>query len=182
MTAGRGVLHSEMPQGNGAHAAALAQPAGEDEDDPGALPGPAAGGRAGANGEGASARLCRADRATSSMATAATIRCGCSDDAVGRRVEQEVPPGYRGFVYVLEGGTHEVGGKEARARARSAWFEPGEGELSIAAEEEFRGAAVRRRADRRAGGGLRAVCDEHPSRKSLQAFKDYQAGQLVAQR
>jgi len=60
-----------------------------------------------------------------------------------------------------------------------AWFEPGEGELSIAAEEDFRGLLF-------AGEPIleRAVAYGpfvmNTEREIQQAFMDYQSGRLVA--
>jgi redox-sensitive bicupin YhaK (pirin superfamily) len=90
---------------------------------------------------------------------------------------QELPPAYRGFLYVLKGQA-KVG--EALVKAGEvAWFEPGEGELSIAAEEDFRGLLF-------AGEPIleRAVAYGpfvmNTEREIQQAFMDYQSGRLVA--
>jgi len=91
-------------------------------------------------------------------------------------VEQEIPAAYRGFVYLLEGEA-EVGGRKLR-KGDVGWFEPGEGALSVA------------------GKGFRALLfagepiDEpvaaygpfvmNTRDEIVQAFEDYQAGRLVA--
>jgi redox-sensitive bicupin YhaK (pirin superfamily) len=89
--------------------------------------------------------------------------------------EQEVPASYRGFVYVLEGNA-EVGGR-ALTKGEVGWFEPGEGALS------FRG-------DFRALLFAGEPIDEpvvaygpfvmNTRQEIVQAFEDYQAGRLVA--
>lgn len=98
----------------------------------------------------------------------------------GGRLEQEVSPGDRGFVYVLEGRA-TIGGKEVR-KGDVAWFEPGEGdELSIAAAEDSRGLLF-------SGEPIHEPAVAYGpfvmnTRQEIQqAFIDYQAGKLVAQR
>lgn len=98
----------------------------------------------------------------------------------GGRLEQEVSPRDRGFVYVLEGRA-TIGGKEA-GKGDVAWFEPGEGdELSIAAAEDFRGLLF-------SGEPIHEPAVAYGpfvmnTRQEIQqAFIDYQAGKLVAQR
>jgi redox-sensitive bicupin YhaK (pirin superfamily) len=91
-------------------------------------------------------------------------------------VEQEVPASYRGFVYMLEREA-EVGGRTLK-KGEVGWFEPGEGRLS------FRG-------DFRALLFAGEPIDEpvvaygpfvmNTRQEIAQAFEDYQAGRLVAQ-
>ena len=98
----------------------------------------------------------------------------------GSKLKQEVDARHRGFLYVLDG-RGQIGGKEVE-QGDVAWFEPGEGdELSIAADDE----------------GLRVLFVsgepiEEPvvaygpfvmntKQEIVQAFEDYQAGRLVAQ-
>jgi redox-sensitive bicupin YhaK (pirin superfamily) len=97
----------------------------------------------------------------------------------GARISQEIPVDHRGFVYVLEGRA-TLGGKEAK-KGDVAWFEPGEGdELSTAAQENFRGLLF-------SGPPIdEPVVAYGPfvmntKQEIQQAFMDYQAGRLVAQ-
>jgi quercetin 2,3-dioxygenase len=93
------------------------------------------------------------------------------------RLLQEVPASYRGFLYVLEG-EGKVGETPVKA-GEVAWFEPGEGELAIVAEEDFRGLLF-------AGEPIRERAVAYgpfvmnTEREIQQAFMDYQAGRLVA--
>jgi redox-sensitive bicupin YhaK (pirin superfamily) len=93
------------------------------------------------------------------------------------RLLQEIPPAYRGFLYVLKG-QGKVGDMPVKV-GEVAWFEPGDGALSIAAEEDFRGLLF-------AGEPIleRAVAYGpfvmNTEREIQQAFMDYQAGRLVA--
>ena len=98
----------------------------------------------------------------------------------GSKLEQEVSTRDRGFVYVLDGGA-AIGGKDVR-KGDVAWFDPGEGdELSIAAREDFRGLLF-------AGEPIHEPAVAYGpfvmnTRQEIQqAFLDYQAGRLVAQR
>ncbi len=96
----------------------------------------------------------------------------------GKGFPQEIPEKHRGFVYVLEGrGT--IGGKDVK-KGDVAWFEPGEGDaLSIAAVEDFRGLLF-------SGEPIREPAVAYgpfvmnTKQEIEQAFLDYQAGRLVA--
>jgi len=91
---------------------------------------------------------------------------------------QETPSTYRGFVYVLEGKAR-LGGTEVKA-GEVAWFEPGGGdELSIVGQGEFRGLLF-------AGEPIHEPAVAYgpfvmnTKQEIQQAFIDYQAGRLVA--
>jgi redox-sensitive bicupin YhaK (pirin superfamily) len=92
-------------------------------------------------------------------------------------VSQEVPTSYRGFVYTLKGKA-TISGQAVR-QGEVAWFEPGEGDLSIEAEEDFRGLLF-------AGEPIRERAVAYgpfvmnSEQEIQQAFMDYQAGRLVA--
>lgn len=98
----------------------------------------------------------------------------------GAELKQEVSTKDRGFVYVLQGaGT--IGG-EPVSNNQVAWFDPGQGdELSIAASEDFRGLLF-------AGEPIHEPVAAYgpfvmnTKQEIQQAFMDYQAGRLVAQR
>jgi redox-sensitive bicupin YhaK (pirin superfamily) len=96
--------------------------------------------------------------------------------AAGSELRQEISTKHRGFLYALEGE-----GKPA-SKGEVAWFEPGEGEeLLIAAKSAWRGLLF-------AGEPIHEpVVAYGPfvmnTRQEIQqAFLDYQAGKLVAQR
>jgi redox-sensitive bicupin YhaK (pirin superfamily) len=100
--------------------------------------------------------------------------------AANARLGQETATRDRGFVYVLEGRA-DIGGKEVQ-QGEVAWFEPGPGEaLHIEAKDAFRGLLF-------AGEPIheRAVAYGpfvmNTKQEIQQAFLDYQAGRLVAQR
>ena len=96
----------------------------------------------------------------------------------GTRLLQEIPGAHRGFIYVLQGDA-TIGGKAVRA-GEVAWFEPGAGEvLALAAGTAFRGLLF-------SGPPIEEpVVAYGPfvmnTREEIQqAFLDYQAGRLVA--
>jgi hypothetical protein len=100
--------------------------------------------------------------------------------SAGGRLEQEISARDRGFVYVLEGEA-TIGGK-ALSKNQVAWFEPGSGEeLHIEAKEAWRGLLF-------AGEPIYEPAVAYGpfvmnTRQEIQqAFLDYQAGRLVAQR
>jgi len=98
----------------------------------------------------------------------------------GSGVGQEISTRDRGFVYVLQGDA-SIGGKSV-SRNQVAWFEPGEGrELRIEAKDDFRGLLF-------AGEPIHEPAVAygpfvmHTRQEIKPAFLDYQAGKLVAQR
>jgi redox-sensitive bicupin YhaK (pirin superfamily) len=100
--------------------------------------------------------------------------------SAGARLGQEVATRDRGFVYVLDGRA-TLGGAEV-AENHVAWFEPGEGnELTIDAKEDFRGLLF-------AGEPIHEPAVAYgpfvmnTKQEIQQAFLDYQAGKLVAER
>ena len=92
-------------------------------------------------------------------------------------VEQEIPDSYRGFVYLLEGSA-EIGARKLK-KGDVGWFEPGQGALSFAGKD-FRALLF-------AGEPIdEPVVAYGPfvmntRQEIVQAFEDYQAGRLVAQ-
>ena len=100
--------------------------------------------------------------------------------AAGARLGQEIVTRDRGFVYLVDGGA-SIGGNGVR-KGEVAWFEPGAGEqLEIEANEDFRGLLF-------AGEPIHEPAVAYGpfvmnTRQEIeQAFLDYQAGRLVAQR
>lgn len=98
----------------------------------------------------------------------------------GARLAQEVSTRDRGFVYVLDGRA-AIGGKDVK-KGEVAWFEPGEGsELALEAKEDLRGLLF-------AGEPIYEPAVAYGpfvmnTRQEIeQAFRDYQAGTLLAQR
>jgi redox-sensitive bicupin YhaK (pirin superfamily) len=98
----------------------------------------------------------------------------------GARLAQEMSTRDRGFVYVLNGRV-AIGGEEVK-KGEVAWFEPGEGgELMLEAKEDLRGLLF-------AGEPIYEPAVAYgpfvmsTKQEIEQAFLDYQAGRLVAQR
>jgi redox-sensitive bicupin YhaK (pirin superfamily) len=139
MTAGRGVMHSEMPQGN-VHTLQLwlnlparmkMIPARYQDQRLADVPVHKA--------EGVEIRVYAGRAGDASHGHGSDWPMSLLDIRVrkGARLSQEVEPAHRGFVYVLDGRA-EVGGTRLE-KGQVGWFEPGEGaELAIAAEADAR--------------------------------------------
>ena len=98
----------------------------------------------------------------------------------GVRLAQEIPTQDRGFVYVLEGQA-DIGGQIVSA-GQVAWFEPGEGgELIFEATQDFRGLAFAGEPIHEPAVAYGPFVMNTPQ-EIQQAFLDYQAGRLVARR
>ena len=182
MTAGHGVLHSEMPHGNEtAHTlqlwlnlprsmkmiAARYQDQRFKQTPVRTVPGGQIHVYAGRSGDVSHSH--GSDYPMSLL----DIRLGA-----GSSVGQEIATRDRGFVYVLQGDA-SIGGKSV-SRNQVAWFEPGEGrELRIEAKDDFRGLLF-------AGEPIHEPAVAYGpfvmnTRQEIQqAFLDYQAGKLVA--
>jgi hypothetical protein len=100
--------------------------------------------------------------------------------SAGASLGQEISTRDRGFVYVLEGEA-SIGGKQV-SKGQVAWFDPGDGdELSIEATKNLRGLLF-------SGEPIHEPAVAYGpfvmnTRQEIQqAFLDYQAGKLVAQR
>jgi redox-sensitive bicupin YhaK (pirin superfamily) len=100
--------------------------------------------------------------------------------APGASLGQEVSTRDRGFIYVLEGAA-TIGGQRV-SRNQAAWFEPGGGdELSISAIEDFRGLLFSGEPIHEPAVAYGPFVMNTPQ-EIQQAFLDYQAGRLVAER
>jgi quercetin 2,3-dioxygenase len=98
--------------------------------------------------------------------------------ASGARLMQEVAPSDRAFIYVLAGSA-AIGGREVK-EGEVAWFEPGAGdEIAIAATADFRGLLF-------AGQPIDEPIFAYgpfvmtTREEVVQAFNDYQAGRFVS--
>ena len=93
----------------------------------------------------------------------------------GAVLDQEIATKDRGFVYVLEGSAN-IGSK-----GEVAWFEPGDGSLVIEAKARFRGLLFAGEPIREPAIAYGPFVMNTPQ-EIQQAFLDYQAGRLVARR
>ena len=96
----------------------------------------------------------------------------------GARLVQQLSPQDRGFLYVLEGAARVD--RKNLEKGEVGWFEPGEGDdLSIAAQSDFRALLF-------AGEPIHEPAVAYgpfvmnTKQEIMQAFEDYQAGRLVA--
>jgi redox-sensitive bicupin YhaK (pirin superfamily) len=97
----------------------------------------------------------------------------------GAQIVQEVPPEHRAFLYALRGAAL-AGGKPLR-EGEVAWFEPGGGEaVSIEAQDAFRGLLFSAPPIDEPVVAYGPFVMNTPQ-EIEQAFRDYQAGRLVAQ-
>lgn len=97
----------------------------------------------------------------------------------GAKLSQEVATQDRGFVYALEGQAL-IGGRQVE-QGNVVWFEPGPGDLEIEAGTQFRGLLFAGEPIREPAIAYGPFVMNTPQ-EIQQAFLDYQAGRLVAQR
>ena len=96
----------------------------------------------------------------------------------GAAVTSPTPAGHNAFLYVYEGDA-AVGDDARPLPFRAAGLlTPGDA-VRIAAGERARGCCSRRQADRRTGGAVRAVRDEHGRRRSSRRSRTTSAGRLA---
>jgi redox-sensitive bicupin YhaK (pirin superfamily) len=180
MTAGRGVLHSEMPQGP-VHTLQLwlnlpakmkMIPARYQDQRLADTPT--------RNIEGGEVRVYAGRSGEVEHAHGSDYPMWLLDIALRSQgtLTQEIPSAYRGFVYVLKGKARLSG--KAVAAGEVVWFEPGGGNaLSIEAQEDFRGLLF-------AGEPIDEPAVAYgpfvmnTKQEIQQAFIDYQSGRLVA--
>jgi len=180
MTAGRGVLHSEMPQGP-VHTLQLwlnlpakmkMIPARYQDQRLADTPT--------RNIEGGEVRVYAGRSGEVEHAHGSDYPMWLLDIALRSQgtLTQEIPAAYRGFVYVLKGKARLSG--KAVAAGEVVWFEPGGGNaLSIEAQEDFRGLLF-------AGEPIDEPAVAYgpfvmnTKQEIQQVFIDYQSGRLVA--